>query len=403
MACPSAFALEETRLCSNLKSLKEVQILDSLSECTGEKRTDPGLAPQLVRAIETTLTSAAQVLTWMPKYQPFRTFSFSVALSRAVTTASSQISGTERIFHKERFIIKLHREGFLHELGDRDPNEVNDKWEISPEHRHTLQAILNLCNLSIHMRVKLHKIAWDIMTEWDMKPCIRILSASLPKCLSTNMSGLSTWLSAGLFLRSRNNHADYFTPDQSTEENHAEISVKQHILENNLYEADEELHELEKECLGGDVGFQVSPDWVYDNDSTAHADIAVLSGHSIEHECALEIFSVFMLELAKRIANVEGTVTATKRPTLVSMTKSHRYMSEYVHTHSGLEKIYEALMDCAPDLFPSREVAEVMVAPAFFKHGLLNPPASEGENQDTNSGDGQQATAEASASASASA
>lgn len=89
-------------------------------------------------------------------------------------------------------------------------------------------------------------------------------------------------------------------------------------------------------------------------------------------QCGLEIFSIFMLEIASRIKRIDGTFDERLRST----TEQQFSLSSKVKTHSFISKLLEILANRAPDLFGDVREAQLVVIPAFLKYDLLSgqPP-----------------------------
>ncbi|KAF2792373.1 hypothetical protein K505DRAFT_362944 [Melanomma pulvis-pyrius CBS 109.77] len=76
-----------------------------------------------------------------------------------------------------------------------------------------------------------------------------------------------------------------------------------------------------------------------------------------------------MAALAPLISDLGGGRVTAKETKNANF---HNCFSEVVYENSTVESLIKVLMESAPELFPTRLNAEIMLIPAFLKNGLLN-------------------------------
>lgn len=103
------------------------------------------------------------------------------------------------------------------------------------------------------------------------------------------------------------------------------------------------------------------------NPDAAKTEVVTRSHNSLEVKCALEILSIFMLDLTADISTFSGKNDARPRASAISWLD----LSAPVFENSTINGLVNMLVDCILALFPEKLVAEVMVISPLAKRGLL--------------------------------
>lgn len=97
-------------------------------------------------------------------------------------------------------------------------------------------------------------------------------------------------------------------------------------------------------------------------------DIAISIGKDASRNCALEIFSIFILKLASRIESLKEKGIIRKK----QESNDPSSMVEDEASHPDMDKLAECLVEAAPKLLPNVAEAKLYIIPAFLYHDILH-------------------------------
>lgn len=106
---------------------------------------------------------------------------------------------------------------------------------------------------------------------------------------------------------------------------------------------------------------------MFEESTKPHTEIAVYLENSLENHCALEIFSIFMLNLASEISTFSGELKMRRK----SGKQEWGAYDEWTRQSQFITDTINGLVGAAPSLFRDRKTVESMLVPALLKYQLL--------------------------------
>ncbi|KAF2112232.1 hypothetical protein BDV96DRAFT_551207, partial [Lophiotrema nucula] len=354
---------EEPASRSNPPSIHEVDHLIELQQRMPASQSNTDLARQLERALVAVMnfvTKSAD-LEWAEKRTPSGIFDWSIELSRSAAQPADTCQGWVRELASVICYIPI--------MGYRDAS-----WELGEHEMRTIKAILQLWGFSMKARQ-------DLLPAID--PCaekyLRIIGHINEGHSANGLDQIAHWLPESEI---------YFCPrpDGSRLPN-LELRQLEFLRHFKPFPVFGYVNSSLRATSGEKLNNALSPEpltssncgtrkVLLKNASDKYTEIAIISNNSLEVECALELFSCFMLELASNLTSLGGTVNSSLKRSLGSHPSAAHVTVVTTYENSVVQSLVEILMDAAPELFPRAGNAQVMLVPALFQHGLLSHPGA---------------------------
>jgi hypothetical protein len=133
---------------------------------------------------------------------------------------------------------------------------------------------------------------------------------------------------------------------------------------------DQNLASEEKEVTDGNTDAASALPWQPIFEETAgkpHTEIGICLENSLENHCVLDIFSLFMLDLAAHISVFSCDFTTRRK----YGDQAGGVYDEWIREPSIITTVTNGLVRAAPSLFTNEATAEAMVVLALLKYKLL--------------------------------